>query len=199
MNAIKKFIFALLLTVGGTFFVSIDTHAAAMPYEYTFEKDVANTNFNGIDSINQMKITFDNPITISASALFNSGKNDNPIYVVQKGGSERINIIGSVAVSGNTLTVRFKNLNLIDYSDPQKSEYELKIDKETLQFDQLNGYDMPFNIYDILPGFKSTFIDTDATTINNNIFKTNAPRDVFIHVPKIFITGIETILSLIHI
>ena len=67
------------------------------------------------------------------------------------------------------------------------------IDKETLQFDQLEEYRIPFNIYDILPGFKSTFIDTDASTINNNIFKINAPRDVSVHVPKIFIRGIETI------
>ena len=32
--------------------------------------------------------------------------------------------------------------------------------KNTLQFDQLEEYRIPFNIYDILPGFKSTFIDT---------------------------------------
>ena len=33
----------------------------------------------------------------------------------------------------------------------------------------------------------------DSTTINNNIFKINAPRDVSVHVPKIYIRGIETI------
>ena len=72
-------------------------------------------------------------------------------------------------------------------------DYKLVIKKETLRFDQLVEYEIPFKIYDILPGFKSTFIDTASSTINNNIFKTNAPRDVMVHVPKIFITGIETI------
>ena len=113
--------------------------------------------------------------------------------ILQKGGTERINIIKDVTSSGNKLTVTFKNLDFIDYTDPKKLEYELVIDKETLQFDQLEEYRIPFNIYDILPGFKSTFIDTDASIINSNIFNINAPRDVFVHVPKIFIRGIETI------
>ena len=125
--------------------------------------------------------------------LFIDQTTDNPVYIIQKGGTERMNIIKDVTISGNVLTVTFKNLDYIDYTDPEKLEYELVIDKETLRFDQLEEYRIPFNIYDILPGFKSTFIDTDATTINNNIFKINAPRDVTVHVPKIYIRGIETI------
>lgn len=104
-----------------------------------------------------------------------------------------MNIIADVDFSGNVLYVKFKNLNFLNYTDPTKVAYELVIDKETLQFDQLEEIHIPFNIYDLLPGFKSTFIDTQADTLNNNIFKNNANRDIQIHVPKIYITGISTI------
>ena len=91
----------------------------------------------------------------------------------------------------NELVITFKNLNFIDYT--ADLDYKLVINKETLRFDQLVEYKIPFKIYDILPGFKSTFIDTASSTINYSIFKINAPRDVMVHVPKIFIRGIETI------
>lgn len=203
MNGLKKFLFIFLLAVGGAFFASPPAQAATVPYEYTFAKDYGNTAFNNIECINQLEITFDNGISVNKDVnrdgnkdekdLFDPDRLNNPVYVVEKNGTDPINIISRVTISGNTLIVRFKNLDYIDYSDPTRLEYQLVIDKETVQFDQLSDDIIPFNIYDILPGFKSTFIDTDSSTINENIFKTNAPRDVYIHVPKIFITGIATI------
>ena len=205
MKAFREIAFVFLIAVGGIFTLSLNTLAAAKPYEYTFTKD-ANNTFNQIKSINQLEITFDKNISVMKDRdgngakndldLFTDGATDNPVYILQKGGTKRINIIKGVTTTpgGNVLTVTFKNLDFIDYTDTKKFEYELVIDKETLQFDQLVEYRIPFHIYDILPGFKSTFIDTkDTETINKNIFKNNATYDVSVYVPKIYITGIETI------
>ena len=64
MKAIWKIAFVFLLTVGGIFAFSLNTLAAAKPYEYTFTKDANNNKFNGIASINQLEITFDKIITV---------------------------------------------------------------------------------------------------------------------------------------
>lgn len=188
VTPIWKMAFVMLFVLGGMLSFSFKADAAAKPYEYTFVK--GSSTFNEINSINKLVINFDKNITANASDLYVEDATDNPIYIEQDGGT-KLDIIKGVTVSGNELTVTFKNLEYIDYIGVM--DYTLFIDKEVLYFDQLDGFEIPFKIYDILPGFKSTFIDTDAEKINKNIFKINAPRDVFVHVPKIFITGIETI------
>lgn len=204
MNAIWKIAFVVLLAVGGIFVGSLDTRAAGKAYEYTFEKDADTATFNGIKAMNKLIMTFDQDILVldktgegtkDAKDIFDptQGIMNNPTYIVQKGGTKRINLIKDVTLSGKTLIVTFKNLEFLDYADPTKLEYELVIDKGVLQMDQLEEYRIPFHSYEILPGFTSTFIDTTDSTINNNIFKNNAPRDVNVYVPKMFITGIETI------
>lgn len=190
MKKLRKWAFAMLLAVGGFLSLSPSTQAAK-PYEYTFIKDT--NTFNDIASINKMVITFDDTILqTNENAIFNPNTIDkNSIYIVQTGSKDRVNIIDKIDITGKKLTVEFKNLEFIDYSGVM--DYTLMINKEALRFDQLTDYKIPFKIYDVLPGFKSTFIDTTSSVINSSIFKVNAPRDVMVHVPKIFIRGIETI------
>lgn len=189
MNKIWKLAFVILLAVGGFLAFSPKTEAAAKPYEYTFEKDIS--TFNGISAINKMKITFDKNIS-------ELKKYEDNITVVRSDQTAPVNIISQIqdkyddpSLESNQLVITFKNLNFIDYT--ADLNYKIVIKKETLRFDQIIPYEFPFKIYDILPGFKSTFIDTPASTINTSVFQINAPRDVMIHVPKIFIKGIETI------
>lgn len=201
MNTLLKRIFTFVLVSGTVLSATPDTEAATKPYEYTFEKETE--LFNGINSMNKVKITLDKAIElkdtngdkkVDSRDLFDPASPEtSPLYVVQKDGTERLNIIKDITQAGNVITILFKNMELVDYTNPEKWAYEIIIDKETIRFDQLEEYRVAFNIYDILPGFKSTFIDTDASIINNNVFKYNAPRDVYVHVPKVFITGIETI------
>lgn len=158
--------------------------AEKLPYEYTFEKDTG--TFNGISSKNKLVITFDKNIT--TPNLLN-----DEIYVVQGDGTDKLNLIDTVTLSGKTLSVSFKNIEYINYLDPEAINLKLIIKKEVLYFDQLKDYEFPFKVYDLMPGFKSTFVDTNAKTINEQIFMNNAPRDIFIHVPKFYMTKIETI------
>ncbi|OKL37643.1 hypothetical protein [Domibacillus mangrovi] len=193
MNVIWKITLVFLLAIGGIISVSFNVNAAGKPYEYTFDKDSEYFKFNEISSINQLVITFDKDITASASQIFTrSVLAGNPLYVVAKGGKERLNIVKSVAIpQNNKLIVRFENLDYFDFK--RFEDLELVIDKDTLRFDQLEEYRIPFKSYELLPGLKSTFLDTQADIINENIFKQNAPRDVSVHVPDIFIQAIETI------
>lgn len=192
MKSVWKFTFVLLLAVVGIFSVSLNTQAATKPYVYTFEKDSGN-QFNGIGSINKLVITFDQDI--SELKTFQNNITVVPANQTNPAAVGIIKTIQTRTISGEStpreLVITFNNLNFIDYTG--KLDYKLVINEGTLRFDQLETYEIPFNIYDLLPGFKSTFIDTNAATLNNNIFMNNANRDIQIHVPKIYITGITTI------
>ncbi|WP_077214971.1 hypothetical protein [Bacillus dakarensis] len=180
-----KVAFITILSIAGILVGSLSTAAAAKPYEYTFEKDTA--KFNKIGYINKLIVSMDEQISELKDW-------DDNIYVVQadQRSAAPVNIIKSIGKVGtDQLTITFKNLELIDYAGIL--DYQLVINKETLRFDQLEDYVIPFQIYDILPGFKSTFIDTDADILNEHVYMNNANRDIFVHVPKIFISSIETI------
>lgn len=168
--------------------VSFSTSASAtekLPYEYTFTEDAAST-FNGIKAMNKMVITFEKNISIS---------DKNKIYLIQEGKTEKLPLIKDVDVTNNNnkLTITFKNLQFLNYTNLAEMNYKLVVEAGTLYSDQTINYEYPFKIYEILPGFQSTFVNNTSTTINNNIFKNNAPRDVMIHIPKMYITEIETI------
>lgn len=161
--------------------------AAVKPYEYYFVSG-AGEPFNGIGNTSTLVVKFDHAISYDHATVDEAKK----IYVVL--GNSRLDddIIKSVTTDevNKTITVAFKNLEMLDYT--QSLACELVIPRETLAYNQLVEYRLPFNIYESLPGFKSTFMDNDATVINK-IFQDNAPRDIYIHVPKQYITGIETI------
>ena len=91
MKALWKFAIVFLLAVGGILSVSLNTLAAAKPYEYTFTKDANNTKFNQITSINQLEVTFDKIISVMKNRdsdatkkdgddLFIDQATDNPVY-----------------------------------------------------------------------------------------------------------------------
>lgn len=206
MKAICKLALGMLLVAAGIFTGSLNIQAATKPYWYEFSIDSGNT-FNGINSGKQLVITFDKEISVQKdidndgskddSDLFTDNLTVNPIYVVPEGGKkeEQMNLIKDVTLdsSKKVLTITFKNLDFIDYTNPDQLNYEIVIEKESLQFDQLNEIRLPFYLYDILPGFDSTFVKSNSSIINNNIFKYNAPRDVVVHIPTRIITEIETI------
>jgi len=177
--------FVILLAITAIVSFSFTVNAAEQPpYEYTFEKD-AGVQFNGIDGVKRIKMTFyDKNLSVSDIVM-----NKN-VYVLQ--GENKINIINPIVVDKDTITISFKNLQYLDYSKGAL-DYKLIIEKDAkLHFDQLTDYTVPFNIHEILPGFESVFIKSPAETINMNVFKNNAPIDVAIHVPKMYLTEIKT-------
>ncbi|PAQ13344.1 hypothetical protein CD798_15630 [Bacillaceae bacterium SAOS 7] len=180
-----KLALIFLLTVTGLFVSSLHAEAAAKPYSYEFISDSTKV-FNQIDGAKTLKITLDKPLTknVDSSKLSLEHVGDT---------TKKINIIDTVTGTqgSNEVTVTFKNLEFLDYA--ASLDYQLVIEKETLRFDQLSDYVLPFKIYDLLPGFKSTFIDTPATDLNKYVLKNNAPRDVFVHIPKMFVQEIQTI------
>lgn len=178
--------FVMLLAIATIVSFSFTVNAAERPpYEYTFEKD-AGVQFNGIDGAKRIKMTFyDKNLSISDIMM---GQN---VYVLR--GTEKVNIIHPITVDGNTVMISFKNLEYLDYASGAL-DYELVIEKDAkLHFDQLTDYRLPFKLYEVLPGFESVFIKSAPETINMNILKNNAYRDIAVHVPKIYLTGIETI------
>lgn len=102
-------------------------------------------------------------------------------------------IVEKPVISGNTVSVSFKNLDYIDYTDATKS-YKLVIKSSAgLYVGQAEDLELPFAIHDILPGFKSVFLDLPASEIESKVFINNAPRDIFVHIPKYYLNKIETI------
>lgn len=165
---------------------TMNAHAAEkLPYEYTFEKDVG-ANFNGIEGVKTINMTFHDK-TLSATDI----SMNNNIYVLY--GADKVNILKPAVVSGNTVTFSFKNLEFLDYSQGALQDYKIVIEKDAkLHFDQLQDYEIPFNIYEVLPGFESIFVKSSTELINNKILKHNAAIDVAIHVPKMYLTEIKT-------
>jgi len=177
--------FVALLAIAAIVSFSFTVNAAEQPpYEYTFEKD-AGVQFNGIDGVKRIKMTFyDKNLSVSDIVM-----NKN-VYVLQ--GTKKVSIINPIIVDSNTVAISFKNLQYLDYS-AGALDYKLVIEKDAkLHFDQLTDYTVPFKIHEILPGFESVFIKSPAETINMNVFKNNAPIDVAIHVPKMYLTEIKT-------
>lgn len=177
--------FVTLLAIAAIVSFSFTVNAAEQPpYEYTFEKD-AGVQFNGIDGVKRIKMTFYDKNLLASDIVMNKN-----VYVLQ--GTKKVNIINPIIVDSNTVTISFKNLQYLDYS-AGALDYKLVIEKDAkLHFDQLTDYTVPFKIHEILPGFESVFIKSPAETINMNVFKNNAPIDVAIHVPKMYLTEIKT-------
>ena len=180
---------ALLLTIAVLVSFSVSANAAdKLPYEYTFVEEVGSL-FNGIAPIKQMEITFDENIqSLNLTTI------DKSNGVITPNGTGNDDILKSINLQGNKITVQFQNLESIDYSKTNQFGYELVINGLVIESGGTPGsYTFPFNIYDLLPGFQSTFTLNDASILNNNIFKNNSPRDVFIYLPAQYMTKIETI------
>ena len=185
LKTIWRMQIVMLLVIATIVSFSFTVNAAEQPpYEYTFEKDTG-VQFNGIDGVKRIKMTFyDKSLSVSDIMM-----NKN-VYVLQ--GKNKINIINPIVVDKDTVTISFKNLQYLDYLIGAL-DYKLVIEKDAkLHFDQLTDYIVPFKIHEILPGFESVFIKSPAETINMNVFKNNAPIDVAIHVPKMYLTEIKT-------
>lgn len=182
-------VMVLLLSVGMGFSANAaDVVVEKKPYEYDF---VANTGnlYNGFKGAKDLVITFDKSIIKPANSAVRVEQ------IISETEKIVLPIVGSFEVTSqlpNVLTIKFKNLELIDQS--KGLNFKLIIDKEVLYPDQLTVYEFPFKLPDLLPGFASTFLDpSNAGLINNNIFKQNEPRAVMVHVPPLYMTKIETI------
>lgn len=181
--------------VAGILTFSSTTQAANFkPYEYTFvEDETASKNFHGIRGVKQLNITFDQPIPVTDVSL---GDISVVATTETKGAtptSVPMPIVEKPVISGNTVSVSFKNLDYIDYTDATKS-YKLVIKSSAgLYVGQAEDLELPFAIHDILPGFKSVFLDLPASEIESKVFINNAPRDIFVHIPKYYLNKIETI------
>ena len=186
-KAIWNMQLVLLLAIATVVSFSFTANAAEQPpYEYTFEKS-AGAQFNGIAGVKRLEMTFYDKNLSDSDVMM--GQN---IYVRQ--GEKRVNIINPIIIDDNTVMISFKNLQYLDYSPEANVDYELVITKDAkLHFDQLTDYVLPFKIYEVLPGFESVFIQTPAETINMNVLKNNSYRDIAIHIPKMYLTSIETI------
>lgn len=176
---------AFILALG--FFMSSHTatYAAHPPLEYTFEKEPG-AQFNGINGMKRMKVTFPGKKLLLSDVMMG----DN-IYVQH--GTEKVNIIKPIQVEEDTVIISFKNIQYLDLNSDEL-DYEVVIERgANLHFDQTADYRLPFKLYEVLPGFESVFIQSPAEVVNQNILKNNSYRDVKIHVPKMYLTGIETI------
>lgn len=179
--------FVTLLAIAAIVSFSFTVNAAEQPpYEYTFEKDTG-VQFNGIDGVKRIKMTFyDKNLSVSDIVM---GQN---VYVEQPDG-KKVNILNPIIVGSDTVTISFKNLQYLDYSEGANLDYKVVIEKDAkLHFDQLTKYELPFKLHEILPGFESVFIKTTQQVINENVLKNNAPMDIAVHIPKLYLTGITT-------
>jgi hypothetical protein len=81
--------------------------------------------------------------------------------------------------------------------DPSLENYTITVAANTLRFtnySQLDPYTINFNIKDINPGFKTTFIDnTDSDTINEIFYAGNTSEDIKLVVPQRYITGVNVL------
>lgn len=190
-SILKTPLMALLIIVG---LVSLSFNASAaekLPFQYEFVKDTGKT-FNGFTGTKQMEITFDVAIPsgneLKQVKLYQWDKKTETL------GAEVSSIVDSKTITSKKMNVTFKNLEFLNFTDSTKLSYAIVIGKDAKVIPtQTNDYTLPFEIYEVLPGFKSIFVDNSETLINNNIFKHTAPRDVNIHIPKAYLTKIETI------
>lgn len=184
-------VFSLMVVLS----TSLITYANDIPYEYTFEIDAGN-QFNGINGVKKIVMTFDDHI-LSAKDI-KMGAN---VYVLPSDvdindsnvDDLKVNILKPLLISGNKIEISFKNLEYLDYSIGSNKQYKVVIEKDAnLHFDQLTDYILPFSIEEVLPGFESIFVNSSLETINNRIMKHNAPMDIEIHIPKVYLTEIIT-------
>lgn len=157
------------------------------PYQYDFFSDTA-LKYNGFSGAKKLAITFDKSIKNDLGAY------DGKVTVYQKQGNAwvALPVVEGITASNKNFIVTFKNLEFIDAS--KGLDLELRVEKETFYFDQTSEYVFPFKVYDVLPSFHSVFATTsNMKLINENIFNTNAPRDVKLYLPKLYVNKIETI------
>ncbi|PSL48435.1 hypothetical protein B0H94_10435 [Salsuginibacillus halophilus] len=179
-------LFAAVACAGFAWTAAAET---APPYNYDFEPieaDDADFEFNQIDNLNKMVVDFDYELDAEAAPSISTNAPG---------------LINHVERSGNTLEIYFTNRHIdsfLDYSCVFSSDctYYIEIPPRSLTDDQpalpVEGYQIPFQLHDIIPGFKSTLMDADEDTANA-ILDGNPPVDINIHVPEMFMTNIETI------
>ena len=197
IKKLSKLSFLLIMVVAGLVTFSSTTQAANLkPYEYTFKPDPDITRtFNGISGVKQLDITFDNEIPVTSIA-----PSDILVEVSEEKKGEAatvstVDILDKAIISADkkTLSVHFKNLDYIDYTSTTKS-YKLIIKSGAgLYLGQAGDLVFPFAIHDVLPGFKSVFLDLPYNDIDSKVFVKNPPRDIYVHIPKYYLTKIETI------
>ena len=161
--------------------------AEKKPYQYDFYSD-ATLKYNGFSGAKKLAITFDQSIKTIPGAY------EGKVSVYQKQGDAwvALPLVQRMIPSNKNFVVTFKNVEFIDAS--KGMDLELRVEKETFYFDQTAEYVFPFKVYDLLPSFHSVFATTsNMKLINENIFTTNAPRDVKLYVPKLYVNKIETI------
>jgi len=181
---------ALLVIMAIVSFSFSASAAERLPFQYEFKKTTS--EFNGFAGVKQMEITFDVAIPsdndLNQVKLYQWDKKNNVL------GAPVPSILELPNATANKMTITFKNLEFLNFTDNTKLSYAIVIGKDAKVIPtQTKSYTLPFEIYEVLPGFKSIFVDNSETLINNNIFKYTAPRDVNIHVPKAYLTKIETI------
>jgi hypothetical protein len=81
--------------------------------------------------------------------------------------------------------------------DRQNQNYNIVIKPGALAYEgyqQLDTFVIPFSLFDIEPGFRSTFVSPILGSESvNALFKQNAPRDISIVVPKLRFKNIKTL------
>ncbi|ADH98468.1 pectate lyase-like adhesive domain-containing protein [Salisediminibacterium selenitireducens] len=160
-----------------------------LPYTYSFEEDQSST-FNQIGTLNKMNVTFSYDIKPF-------DYDEAPLIKASSPG-----IIKGAESDGRTLTVYFSNVSrdsFLDYTCEfgDGCEQELVIPAGSLTDGHpplpVEDYRLPFSMDDILPGFKTIFIDSTEAAVNRNVLSSNSPREVNIHIPPVYMTEIETI------
>ncbi|BAK17763.1 hypothetical protein SSIL_3340 [Solibacillus silvestris StLB046] len=193
----RSFLLAMIIVAGLFAFGGGTIQASNLkPYEYTFIKDETTIQtFNGVNGIKKLNVTFDQPIPVTVVPL----SDVSVVASTEKRGeapvANIIDIVDRIEISGKTLSIHFKNLDYIDYTDTSKS-YKLIIKSGAgLYLGQSGDLEFPFAVYDLLPGFETVFLaqGAEGTGQINRIFEENAPRDIFVHIPKYYLNKIETI------
>lgn len=188
MKRIWKMQLVALMTVFALIGFGFNASAAEKkPYEYEFKAgSTTDAKFNGIAPLKYLEITFDENISEEKTL-------EDNIYARIVGETDKLDIINVPEIKdGKKLIVTFKNIEIIDYTE--LTDFELVIEKAVLRFDQTEEYVLPFEMFDVLPGFKAVFLDNgNAADINNKIFKNNPPRDIIVHVPQMYLEEIKTL------
>lgn len=143
--------------------------------------------------IKKLVINFDYTINAAGSINIRSTGTEEKTVVLEK------DTYYTMSFNDKTLEINFETTGEIPTlaaNYPDIRNWEVSIPMGTLKFNnyiQLDDFTIPFNIRDVEPGFKSSFIDASSKEINDNILQWNNPRKIRVWVPNIYISKIETI------